>query len=64
MQKELLTIRQAAEYLNLSIENIYRMTSEKRIPHYKPSKKLLFDRLQLDNWLEEKAIATNHHLSN
>ena len=64
MQKELLTIKQASDYLKLTTENIYRMTSEKRIPFYKPSKHLLFDRHQLDEWLEENAIPANSIFSN
>jgi excisionase family DNA binding protein len=64
MQKEILNIKQASDYLKLTTDNIYRMTSEKRIPFYKPSKHLLFDRHQLDQWLEEKAIITNPNFSN
>ena len=64
MQKELLTIKQASDYLKLTTENLYRMTSEKRIPHFKPSKNLVFDRYQLDEWLEENAINTIPNISN
>jgi excisionase family DNA binding protein len=64
MQKELLTIKQASNYLKLTTENLYRMTSQKKIPHFKPSKNLLFDRHQLDQWLEENAIVTNTNFSN
>lgn len=64
MNKDLLTIKQASDYLKLTKENIYRMTAEKRIPHFKPAKHLLFDRHQLDTWLDNKAIITNTDFSN
>ena len=58
MQKELLTIKQASNYLKLTKDNIYRMTSKKTIPHFKPSKNLLFDKNELDAWLELHAQET------
>jgi excisionase family DNA binding protein len=56
MNKELLTLKETSAYLKLSVDNLYRMTSEKKIPFYKPGKLLLFDRIQLDQWLDEKAV--------
>lgn len=58
MNKDLLTIKQASDYLKLSTENLYRMTSKKIIPHFKPSKNLLFDKNELDAWLEGHAQET------
>lgn len=59
MEKQLLTLPQTSEYLKLSVDNIYRLTCEKKIPHFKPGKKLLFDRVELDQWLDESSVKPN-----
>jgi excisionase family DNA binding protein len=56
MNKEILSLAETSQYLKLTIDNLYRLTSEKKIPHFKPSKKLLFDRIELDQWLEQNAV--------
>jgi len=56
MSKQIITLPEASQYLKLTIDNLYRMTCEKKIPHFKPAKKILFDRIQLDQWLEENAV--------
>jgi excisionase family DNA binding protein len=52
LQKEVLNLEEACEYLHLSASHIYKLTSTGRIPHYCPSgKKLYFKRSELDQWL-------------
>ena len=42
----------AAEYLNLSVHYIRKLTSKKVIPHRKPmGKKLYFIKSELDEWI-------------
>jgi excisionase family DNA binding protein len=48
---EILTVKQAAEYLNLSIYSIYAKTSQKSIPHAKRGRHLYFFKDDLRNWL-------------
>ena len=49
--KEVLTSKEAAEYLGISISQIYRLTSRGIIPHYKPTGKICyFKRDELDEW--------------
>lgn len=51
-QKEILTLKEAAEYLNLSASALYKMTSNKEIPFYCPGgKKIYFMREELKNWV-------------
>jgi len=49
-----LTAQEAADYLNLSVNTLYGLTSRKKIPFYKRSgKKLYFKKDDIDYWLSE-----------
>ena len=49
--KEVLTTAEASAYLGLSESYIYKLTSLKQIPHYKPNGKLVyFNRKELCEW--------------
>ena len=49
--KEVLTTAEASAYLGLSESYLYKLTSSKRIPHYKPNGKLVyFNRRELCEW--------------
>ncbi|EPM7998262.1 helix-turn-helix domain-containing protein [Vibrio vulnificus] len=37
---QLLSAEEAAQYANLSVKYIYKLTHTKQIPHYKPNRKL------------------------
>jgi excisionase family DNA binding protein len=53
-----LTITELSSILKLSKSHIYTLTSTKKIPHIKLlGKKLLFKRIEIDNWLTSKTIA-------
>jgi excisionase family DNA binding protein len=57
---ELLTISQAAKFLNLSIPTIYCKVSRKEIPVNKQGKRLYFYKSELANWIKtgrKKTIA-------
>ena len=55
-----MTIREASQYLNLSVSTLYRYTSQRLIPHHKPGKQLYFLRDELDQWLaEHKKLTAN-----
>lgn len=52
LSKEVLTLEEAAAYLQLSKSCLYKMTSNKEISHYVPGgKKIYFRRTELDNWV-------------
>jgi excisionase family DNA binding protein len=43
---------QAAQYLNISQSWLYKLTSARQIPHYKPSPRVLyFTKEDLDGWV-------------
>lgn len=51
-QKEYLNAKEAAVYLNISTNYLYKLTSYKKFPFYKPSGKLIyFKRRELDDWI-------------
>lgn len=57
--KEVLTTAEASAYLGLSESYIYKLTSLKQIPHYKPNGKLLyFNRKELCEWAMRNQVQT------
>ena len=52
LQKEVMNLAEAHAYLNISASHMYKLTSQKLIPHFCPQgKKLYFRREELDQWL-------------
>lgn len=52
LQKEILNFIEAAAYLGISKSFLYKITSSKGIPVYRPAGKLLyFKRKELEEWL-------------
>ena len=57
-QKEILTIAEASEFLELSASRLYKMTSNKEIPHYKPGgKKIYLNRNEIEGWILNSRVA-------
>lgn len=57
--KEVLTTAEASAYLGLSESYIYKLTSTKQIPHYKPNGMLVyFNRKELCEWAMRNQIET------
>jgi excisionase family DNA binding protein len=54
-----LTLVEAAKFLDLSRSHLYKLTSERKIPHFKPNgKKIYFDQSELVQWLKRKPTRT------
>jgi excisionase family DNA binding protein len=52
LQKPVLNFDEACRYLHISPSHLYKLTSQKQIPHFCPQgKKLYFKREEIDNWL-------------
>lgn len=46
-------------FTGLSKSHLYKLTSAQKIPHYKPSGKMLyFDREELEKWLLQNPVIT------
>ena len=58
-QTKHLTLPEAAKFLDLSPSHLYKLTSERKIPHFKPNgKKIYFDEYELVQWLKRKPTRT------
>jgi len=56
---ELLTIKQAAEFLSLSVATLYSKVSRNEIPYMKRSKRLYFSRTELLDYLRNGKRKSN-----
>lgn len=50
---QLLTIKQAAEFLKLSVPTIYGLVSKSQVPVNKKGKRLYFSKQELTEWIKE-----------
>ena len=63
MEKKLLTFKEACDYTGLSDSALYKLTSKRNVPHYKPRGKMVyFNRLELEDWLQQNRVATVQEL--
>ena len=63
-QPKPLTLKEAAEFLDFSRSYLYRLTSQGRIPCYKPEgKRIYFDRAELVNWLKRNRIRPQEEIA-
>ena len=63
-QPKPLTLKEAAEFLDFSRSYLYRLTSQGRIPCYKPEgKRVYFDRAELVNWLKRNRIRPQEEIA-
>ena len=62
-QPKPLTLKEAAEFLDFSRSYLYRLTSQGRVPHYKPEgKRVYFDRAELVDWLKRNRNRTQEEI--
>ncbi len=53
--REVMDIRQAAEYLGISPDSLYKYASENFIPAFKLGNRWRFKRSLLESWMEEQS---------
>lgn len=53
LEKQLLTFKQVAEYLQISDETLKRWVKGNHIPYYRVGKGIRFKQSDLDQWLQE-----------
>lgn len=58
-ETSVLTINGVAQLTGLSTATIYRLTSQKEIPHYKRGNKLYFRKSEIEAWLVGNKVFTN-----
>ena len=60
-----MSIKEAAKYLGLAVQTLYGYTSNGRIPFIKKSRRVIFIKADLDNWMQEgKKESSNKSISN
>lgn len=61
--KPILSIDEAASFLQMAKSTLYKKTMSRQIPFYRPCGKLIyFDRAELEAWVLENRIATHGEL--
>ena len=53
--REVMNIRQAAQYLGVSPDTLYKYVNEQKIPAFKLGNRWRFKKSRLDQWMEEKS---------
>lgn len=56
--KNVLTLDEVAIITGLKKGYIYRLTSEQKIPHYKPGGRVYFKKDEVEEWLLQNRVAT------
>lgn len=62
-ETDYLTMDEAAEYLKMKKNGLYRLTSKKKIPYYKPGKRIRFLKSDLTAYLSSVKMITNDQLA-
>ncbi len=58
-QKKVLNLDEVAVVTGLSKSHLYKLTSNGKIPHYKPNGKFIFfDRNEIEDWLLRNRVKT------
>lgn len=58
-QKSVLNFNEACLFCGLSKSHMYKLTSNRQVPHYKPANKLVyFERLELEKWLLQNRVVS------
>jgi excisionase family DNA binding protein len=64
LRKDIMTLKEAAVYAGVSANYLYKLTSSRSIPFYRPGSKLIyFKREELDAWLLQTRLASRGELS-
>lgn len=63
LKKEVLNFNDACKYLDISASHLYKLTSQKKIPHFCPQgKRLYFNRADIDLWLQQNRQDTTNEI--
>lgn len=63
MENKILTIENVAEMLGVSKSYVYKLTSKRILPHYKPMGKVVyFKREEIEDWIFRNRMTTDEEL--
>ena len=57
--REVMNIREAAQYLGISTDTLYKYVSEEKIPAFKLGNRWKFKKTILDAWMERQSMSAN-----
>lgn len=60
--KDVLRIEEASMLTGFSVGHLYNLTSQRAIPHYKQGQAIFFKKAELEEWMTETRIATEHEI--
>jgi excisionase family DNA binding protein len=58
-QKEVMTLREASQYLGISPDTLYKYLNDDKIPAFKLGNRWRFKKDLLDRWIEKKSDRTS-----
>ncbi len=56
MTRRIISIQEAADYTGLSVQTLYKMVSQRRIPFVKMGRLTKFDVALLDAWIKQNTV--------
>ena len=56
MTRRIISIQEAADYTGLSVQTLYKMVSQRRIPFVKMGRLTKFDVGLLDTWIKQNTV--------
>jgi excisionase family DNA binding protein len=60
MTKDYLNIKEASAFTGISVSTLYKAVSNRKIPVFRPTGKLLFSKEELIRWIENSKQETLH----
>ncbi len=60
--KSILNIDEVSEFTGISKSTLYKLTSNREIPHYKKAKHLIFDKTEIEDWLKSNKVYTSEEI--
>ena len=61
--KNVLDIDEASYLTGVTTGHLYRLTSQRKIPHYKKNRKLYFKKDELENWMLDRKVLSEDEIS-
>lgn len=63
-ETEFMDIDEASHFLKLKKSTVYQLVFRKEIPYYKSTKKLLFKKNELVDWVESNKVRASYEILN
>lgn len=63
--KNMFTVEEAALYIGISKDHLYKLVCSRQIPHFKPRGKMVyFEKAEIDQWLKQGKVMTQAEAEN